>query len=122
MKPRRVMIADYLRQFPAFQPEAIRGRIEAQLNATRTVVAITRGEITDTLEVPDFHERRQAINMVLMLDNQYPARQLQIDQSVRVEQLHDLSLQFASLPVERMIELTAIPVEEVPSADADSAV
>ena len=91
-----------LNTFPGLQLDSVLRRLDEQLGATNTLIATSRGKITDTLVVPDNGARQAALTTALQLHNAFPAKQFDISTTVRIEQLQALVVQMSSLSLDQL--------------------
>lgn len=87
--------------------------------ATRTIHASHNGKITDTLEVDDHMARLAATDRALQLRGAYPAKQFELNGAVKVESLHELTVQLQALPIEELTRLVDAEALALPPAESE---
>ena len=95
-----------------------------QTKAKRAIYTAKDGRITDIQYVPDNHARYLAITTGLTLWNAFPAKQVSLDGTVRIEQLQAVLVGMRELPTDQLDALAddaplALPAEVVKEAQSD---
>lgn len=109
-------IVEAMDAIPGLNRDALLRKLEELTHAKRTVVAAYKGEITDSMEVEDPKEQRQAVALALQLRDEFPAKQVQVQGAMRIEQLHDVALQLSAMPAEELRVLEAQAIQELAPA------